>query len=343
MALTMAADIGACITRSGMARHEVLNVLVAEAFMRRAATVNGPFALKGSLVLRQYLPDPDERIPGDMDWIAIGGLDEKLLGDWTDEVTAVDLDDGVAFRRFSENRFWRMMDYAMDEDFPTVNTDLFAHVNGEPHELRGMDVTYGLKLDPPPIPLSYRAMDGSCFDMPATCSLELQVAWKLHQSMVRPRFKDLVDLLWLLKANPLDVVATTGALLDECVKDKVPVKRLAWLLEGTLAQHPLYTAPGHGPSASMAERYASWRAGAAHVFEPPAKTSFRRPDLLPATVTDLLAQLGGALRASRFQLFSDTPPNDAETRHAASPGPSQVPAASTQTATGLWERLKRWL
>lgn len=314
-----------------MSRNAVLNMLVAEAFMRRAAMVNGPFALKGSLVLRQYLPDPDERIPGDMDWIGMGELDETALNRWTEEVTAVRLDDGVEFRRFSENGFWRLMDYAMDEDFPTVNTDLLARVNGETHELRGMDVTYGLKLDPPPLPLSYRGMDGTVFEMPATCSLELQVAWKLHQSLVRPRFKDLVDLLWLLKANRLEVEKTTAALRDECDKDKVPLGRLAWLLEGTLAQHPMYTAPAHGRAASMAERYAGWLTGAAHVFEPPAKPNFRRPDRLPPSADDLMSQLGRALRESGFRPFSGAPAAGA-----------QAPIGTQASAT-WWAKLKRWL
>jgi hypothetical protein len=39
-------------------------------------------------------------------------------------VTELDLDDGVMFRSFRENAFWRYIDYAMADDFPTVNTDI---------------------------------------------------------------------------------------------------------------------------------------------------------------------------------------------------------------------------
>ena len=53
--------------------------------------------------------------------------------------------DGVTFTPFFQNPFWRDVDYAMSEDFPTTNTDLTCTINGQRVEL-SVDVSFNLDL-----------------------------------------------------------------------------------------------------------------------------------------------------------------------------------------------------
>lgn len=216
---------------------DVLRIAVEEGFLRRAALVNGPFMLKGSYVSRQLLAEGWRRIPGDLDWVGLGALDARELTQWVTSVTEAKVDDGIRFRSFSENVFWRMIEYAMDDDFPTVNTDLLAWVGEQSFEISSMDVSFGLKLQPAPGPLAYVPQFGEPFVLPLSCPLELQIAWKLHQCLVRPRFKDMLDLTLLLRENTVDAAVIWNALEDECRHDATPIARFNWLLDGTIGQH----------------------------------------------------------------------------------------------------------
>ncbi|HEY0062657.1 MAG TPA: hypothetical protein VGC21_11080 [Telluria sp.] len=208
-----------------------MRIAVEEGFLRRAAIVNGPFILKGSYVTRQQFTDGWRRIPGDLDWVGLGELDAVALTQWVTAVTETELDDGIRFRSFYENAFWREIEYAMDDDFPTVNTDLQAWVGEVAHEIYGMDLSFGLTLQPPPCALAYRPQFGDSFVLPLSCPIELQIAWKLHQCLVRPRFKDMLDLILLLRENAVDPVLILRAPEDECRHDGTPMVRLNWLLE----------------------------------------------------------------------------------------------------------------
>ena len=60
------------------------------------------------------------------DWVYLNDLqnaeDAKIKFDeWLINITKTNKNDGVKFRSFRENAFWRMIDYAMSDDFPTVN------------------------------------------------------------------------------------------------------------------------------------------------------------------------------------------------------------------------------
>jgi hypothetical protein len=108
----MNVDIGVIFdtaTNLGLIERTAFRIAAEEAFMRRAAIVNGPFALKGSYVTRQYLKEGWKRIPGDLDWIATEPLDVDVLTKWVTAVTETDADDGIHFRSFSENQFWENM------------------------------------------------------------------------------------------------------------------------------------------------------------------------------------------------------------------------------------------
>jgi hypothetical protein len=213
---------------------------VYEGFLRRAATLDFPFMLKGSYVTRQYFPNPEDRIPNDLDWLYLNPLNgkedaAKVFNEWMIAVSETVEMDGVQFRSFRENAFWRGIDYAMDDDFPTVNTDLDASLDGGKLSHYSIDVSYNLPVDVPPVPLLYTPLRGKPFTIPYTVPLALQVAWKLHQTLVRPRFKDLLDLKYLVVHADFTnevLLQSLQALVKECAKDKQNPAALEYLLNG---------------------------------------------------------------------------------------------------------------
>lgn len=313
--------------RTGIAPEQALEMALMEAFMRRAALVDGPFMLKGSLVTRQYLSESaqaTERLSRDIDWVCTEPFDNERsarhLNAWAQAVTTVQVDDGVRFRPFSENAFWRMLDYAMDDDFPTVNTDIDACLteseggSAAPMHRMAMDVSFNLQLDPPPVALHYRPFFGDAFELPRTCALDLQIAWKLHQCLVRPRFKDLLDLLWLVPHNPVDDQAVGRALRAECATGKADIGRLRYLLNSDMPRHPVF--PGHGVVMSMSQAWDCWRhervPSKASMWQinvaigEPARSCVSRVDALPERLDDFLAQLHDAMKGLVAALLPDT-------------------------------------
>ena len=219
-------------------------MIVFEAFIRRASQLNLPFMLKGSYVTRQYFSNPSERLTNDLDWVYMEKLADvdytkKVLDDWAVKVTEMPLNnDEVKFRSFSENAFWRMIDYAMSEDFPTVNTDILSYFAGEIFEF-SLDVSFNLELPLPPIHLDYQPLQGESFIIPYTAPLPLQISWKLHQTLIRPRFKDIFDLIHLLKYPTFNAEMreqTINALVAECFADKINPKRLGLIIEANLGE-----------------------------------------------------------------------------------------------------------
>jgi hypothetical protein len=214
-----------------------MEMLAHEAFIRRAAQVDLPFMLKGSYVTRQYFPPGVDRAPADLDWVYLGDLAdaedaEAKFDEWVLKITEIDLDDKVKFRNFSENHFWRMIDYAMADDFPTVNTDILCWVNGEKLEF-GLDLSFNLDVQQPPVSLRYNPLSGEPFIVSKTVPLSLQVSWKIHQTLVRPRFKDLFDLIFLVQHESFntDVLKLSlQALVNECAADNIDLARLSYFL-----------------------------------------------------------------------------------------------------------------
>jgi hypothetical protein len=209
--------------------YEVRELVVLEALLRRISLVNMPFVLKGSLLTRQYLDNPDIRYVDDIDFLYLGKIKDveharETFTNWMIQVTEMDLDDGIKFRSFRENAFWRYIDYAMADDFPTINTDLEYYFTDEPGEYRELylDVSFNLEMEVEPVPLEYRPVFGDSFIVPYSVPLSIQVAWKLHQTIVRPRFKDLYDLKYLLSHPSYDHQAlkeTLQTLVNECSMD----------------------------------------------------------------------------------------------------------------------------
>lgn len=213
--------------------YEVREHIVLEALLRRIAHVNMPFVLKGSLLTRQYMDNRELRNADDIDLLYAGKIRDvehahEVFTSWMIQVTETELNDGVVFRSFRENAFWRCIDYAMADDFPTVNTDIAYYFQGQPrnsandyNELH-LDISFHLEMETDPVPLEYQPVVGDSFFVPYTVPLPLQVAWKLHQTIVRPRFKDLYDLNHLLAHPSYDndaLQVTLQALVNECSID----------------------------------------------------------------------------------------------------------------------------
>jgi len=242
----------------GEKNYKTLEMLAYEAFIRRASKINFPFMLKGSYVTRQYFQDPKDRIPADLDWVYLEKLNDEQttkekLNEWVTLVTEVSLGDNVTFRSFQDNVFWRRIDYAMDDDFPTVNTDILCWVGEEEIEF-GLDVSFNLDIPQSPIPLLYKPLIGAEFIFEKTVPISLQVSWKIHQTLVRPRFKDLFDLIHLVKHNSFDdetLKLSIKALLDECKADNVNLIRLKYFLNYDL--NKLF------PNKSIQKSWEYWR------------------------------------------------------------------------------------
>jgi len=223
-------------------QQKLKEMLAYEAFIRRAALLDMPFMLKGSYITRQYFQNPTDRIPADLDWVYLEKIsdpdDARIpFGQWVTDITEMKIDDGVVFRSFEENAFWRMIDYAMDDDFPTVSTDIKCWVDGEEMKDFILDISFNLDIDVPPVPLQYQPIRGTHFMIPNTVPLALQVSWKLHQTLVRPRFKDLFDLIHLVQHpgfNEAVLHQTLLALVNECSVDGTDVYNLNYLLSDQL-------------------------------------------------------------------------------------------------------------
>lgn len=100
-----------------------------------------------------------------------------------------------------------------------------------------MDISFNLPVDFPPVPLRYKPLRGDAFTIPYTAPLCLQVSWKIHQTLVRPRFKDLFDLTYLLQHASFDedtLGKSIDGLLQEVNKDGVDLIRFYQLLTGQI-------------------------------------------------------------------------------------------------------------
>jgi hypothetical protein len=216
-----------------------------EAFLRRASEVDMPFMVKGSIITRQYLPSPEMRLVADLDFVYLGYIHDPtnagpIFSSWATQVTEMDLNDHVQFRSFRENDFWRMIDYAMDDDFPTVDTDLLCWVDGIENDRLGLDISFNLDVDFSPVEMTYQPRIGEPFQLKYTCPLSLQISWKLHQLLVRPRLKDVFDLIVLLQHKEFDQITleqTLYALKKECKKDNVSINGLIPILDKSVEQY----------------------------------------------------------------------------------------------------------
>lgn len=221
------------------------SLIAFEGIIRRAAVIKAPFMLKGSLVLRQYFDDPTLRIAGDMDFVYLQTIHDetqaaKVFSEWATEVTLADVNDGLSFRDFRENLFWRKIDYAMNDDFPTVNTDLLCTLKDGSTITVQLDISWNLPIPVSPVSLNYRPLSESNFEVFNTVPIPLQISWKMHQAVVAPRSKDLVDVILLLEAYTLvekEREAVRYAFTQECLKDGISTDRIKLYTEDTFARY----------------------------------------------------------------------------------------------------------
>ncbi|WP_332605885.1 nucleotidyl transferase AbiEii/AbiGii toxin family protein [Acinetobacter sp. ESBL14] len=209
-----------------------LKMMAYEGLIRRFALSHTyfPFVLKGSFLTRQYFPKHIHRKPIDLDWVCLKPLLDKRgvqahLNDWMHYLTTVQLDDGIRYDVFPIDSYWWELDYVMSEDFPTVSTAFHAWVNEQMVEIE-VDVSFNLDVSDSKLNLNYQPLVGPSFKLKQTPSLATQIAWKLHQCIVNPRYKDIFDLTWLLqhaefKENIEAQIQAIEVLSAECHRDEI--------------------------------------------------------------------------------------------------------------------------
>lgn len=207
--------------------------IAGEALLRRIAKLNETgyspkFALKGSFISRQFINNPEKRYPFDIDFIYLGNVSdsqkhtENIFSDFMRKVTNTQVDDNCSFRDFDENCFWRRIDYAMDDDFPTVNTDLEFYISNRSTAELNVDISFNLGMHTPPIPFEYKPLYGDNISLPYIVPISVQIGWKLHQLLVRPRLKDIDDIIYFFEGpyakfiNNNDILQT---LINEATMD----------------------------------------------------------------------------------------------------------------------------
>jgi len=203
-----------------------------EALLRRISLVYYlPFALKGSMLTRQFMPNPMERKVDDLDFFYMEKISEmheadNIFTNWMSRSTILDLDDGFEFRNYKEIAQWDSIYYAMEEDFPTVSTEVeytIPSIYNDNNFQVEVDVSFNLDINFEFVPLTYKPIFGDEFVIPYTVPLFAQIAWKLHQTIIRPRYKDLYDLKFLIthpSYKRYDANETLMALANECSHDK---------------------------------------------------------------------------------------------------------------------------
>lgn len=218
------------------------NILIAvEGFLRNVSFVEGPFMVKGSILTRQFFPPSVTRLVQDIDFVCLDSIDdvgsaEDIFSTWLIKVTEANQDDKVWFRSFQENRFWRSIDYAMHDDFPTTCTDLHCQLeDGTVIDPLDLDISFNLDIDFPPEEILYEPLFGKPFVLKKVCPYALQVSWKLHQLLVRPRLKDVFDLIYLLQHERFDAEELEKilfALKKECQRDQLSAGLLLPYING---------------------------------------------------------------------------------------------------------------
>lgn len=219
-----------------------LNLIALEGFLRRASLYNEGFVLKGSMLTRQYFSDKNVRNVRDIDFIYKYKLTDNpapLFSNWAKRVTETHMDDDLEFRSFSQNDFWKSIDYAMHDDFPTTNTHIDCLYKGVFYHRFNLDISWNLPLEEELVPIQYEPVHAKPFVVDQTIPVSTQISWKLHQTMVRPRVKDLVDIILILQHVELSKVQVNLTLyhfIQECLKDKIPVERLKFFTNKQVSQ-----------------------------------------------------------------------------------------------------------
>ncbi|KAA2239426.1 nucleotidyl transferase AbiEii/AbiGii toxin family protein [Chitinophaga agrisoli] len=226
-------------------------MLVNEAFIRRAVALQQPFMLKGSFVTRQYFANPEDRFPYDLDWVYTGGrIDDvekatEIFSRWIETIAGLVVPgtENIALQLDFQDKkmIWEAVDYSMSWDKPTISTSYYGLMGGKKIYMGEVDISYNVPVEMNPVPITYQPLTGDPFIVSHAVPLPLQISWKLHQTIVRPRFKDMFDLIHLLQhpSYTRDMAPTIlKAMVKECAEGKVAQHQVNKLLTGDLV--PLF-------------------------------------------------------------------------------------------------------
>ncbi len=211
-----------------------------EYFIERSLYQKSNFLLKGSYLSRQFFRNPLMRNAIDLDWIYVGEELSKeeagnVFGLWVDDIIKPTYPSiPLHFQNFDADHIWTMIDYAMSDDFPTLSTNLFGTMEGAEAPL-WIEVSFNLPYFKKSSRLEYKTIDGRILKMNSYIPLGVQIAWKIHQCLVRPRFKDFVDIVELLHSpffTENDFTSLFQMLFEECVNGDVPYDSLKLFFEG---------------------------------------------------------------------------------------------------------------
>jgi hypothetical protein len=182
-------------------------------------------------------------------------------------------------------------------------------------------------VEQPPVPLVYTPLRGKAFVIANTAPLSLQVSWKIHQTLVRPRFKDLLDLIHLLQHphfNKQTLTASFQALMNECKADNVDLNKLRYFLTYDFAK--LFF------DSVIQESWDYWRHGIEqdrnefYKYYPDRASRIANADKLPGQLSDFLMQLQEGLEKHGW--------NTSLIEHLTIPPIAETAPANSQEHTG---------
>lgn len=211
-----------------------------EAMLRIISQQHFPFMLKGSFLLARVYPEPLKRlaITEDIDFVYLKPLKDPLgdklnfrehfydyyavIADELSKLTWVaesDLQPCLDNEGRYEGESY-LVDYAMEDDFVTAGTTIAFCNEAKYWQDFDIEMTMNLPLFVAPESIAYQPFGGGeSFVVPYAASHEVQAAWKLHQSLVRLRPKDILDLGYLLPHLTFDEETSLRLLktvLGEC-------------------------------------------------------------------------------------------------------------------------------
>lgn len=196
-------------------------IRVFEEVLKIVAKYKFPFLLKGSFLNSIYYEDPIQRLAKteDLDFVYLNKIEnplgvknnfriffkpymetilkelDKLKLEFRGVPLKVELDENGKYSGMGD-----LVDYEMEDDFLTIGFEMASVINLEKNIWKNYDIefTINLPLFFEPSSIIYHPINGSEFIIPYATPPEVQVAWKLHQCLVRIRAKDLVDLIYML-------------------------------------------------------------------------------------------------------------------------------------------------
>lgn len=322
-----------------------------ESFLRKASMFQHPFILKGSFATKQFFENALVRYPNDIDWIyplPLKNIAEAktIFTDWIKEVISMDANDEVVFEEIDEFDYWEHIDYAGDEDFPTTGMALDYSINGKKsYDAVQVEISFNLAMNIPPVALNYQPFQGESFVVPQTAPLSLQIGWKLHQTLIRPRFKDIFDLIHLFahpNYNGLIKMYATQELVNECISNGGDINLLEWFVTDKAARYA-YLYENNMSEKQEFRRLRTELDGRIRIESiniEEYKYVSKNPDNAPKSLSALLTQFKEALNNALFTIGSlkSLPQYNRKRLPFTAPEPKSLPAAPSPTISEIYKK-----